>query len=322
MRYQGGTKTVANWFCNNPYAEWYFNSVNVGNGPTYEHHIKKYGNDFRYEDFIPRWKAENWQPEKWADLFYKAGARYVVLVTKHHDGFCLFPSKHTVYHSMNEGPKRDIVGELTRSVKELGMKMGLYYSGIIDWKFAPNPIYKEEDNFHSSCPTYEYADYAYKQCLELIENYKPSILWNDIGWPKQGEHMLPHLLSYFYNQIEDGIVNERFNGLYRDFATKEYKYGDSGRTMKWEMVRGMGLSFGYNADESEDKIISTSDLIHLLVATVADNGNLLINIGPKADGSIPKEQEKRLIELGRWMSVNYKQEQYILSFKVESGESY
>ena len=116
--------------------------------------------------------------------------------------------------------------------------------------------------------------------------------------------MLPHLLSHYYNTVEDGVVNDRFNGLYKDFGTKEYKYGEAVREEKWEMCRGMGLSFGYNANEGDDQLISTADLISLLVSTVANNGNLLINIGPKADGTIPPEQEKRLQMLGQWLKTN------------------
>lgn len=293
-----------NWFCGNPYAEWYYNSVNVGRGPVYEHHRAVYGKDFSYESFADMWKAEHWNPIKWAELFKEAGAGYVVLVTKHHDGFCLFPSKYTDYNSVLRGPERDIMGELTQAVRSRGLKMGAYYSGIIDWQFANDPIFKEADNFDNACPTAAYADYAYLQSKELIDLYSPSVFWNDIGWPRQGVNALPHLLAHYYNTVEDGVVNDRFNGLYHDFATKEYKYGAASRKEKWEMCRGMGLSFGYNAQEGEDKIISTSDFIRLLVETVSNNGNLLINIGPRADGTIPEEQVKRLKEMGRWLRTN------------------
>ena len=154
------------WFCNNPYAEWYYNSVNVGKGPTYEHHLKKYGKDFKYEDFIPQWRAENWNPAQWAELFQKAGARYVVLTTKHHDGFCLYDSAYTDFNTTVMGPKRDITEELTEAVREAGLKMGLYYSGLIDWQFANDPIFYEEQNFGNACPTFEYADYSYNQMKE------------------------------------------------------------------------------------------------------------------------------------------------------------
>lgn len=293
-----------NWFCNNPYAEWYYNSINVGQGPSYEYHKKIYGKDFPYESFADMWKAKHWNPMEWAELFKESGAGYVVLVTKHHDGFCLFPSKYTDYNSVLKGPKRDITGELTRAVKSFDLKMGTYYSGIIDWRFANDPIFQESDNFNTACPTAAYADYAYLQSKELMDLYAPSVFWNDIGWPKQGENTLPHLLAHYYNTVADGVVNDRFNGLYHDFATKEYKYGATSRKEKWEMCRGMGLSFGYNAHEQEDKIISMPNFIRLLVETVSNNGNLLINIGPKADGTIPKEQVNRLKNMGKWLRIN------------------
>lgn len=300
----GEVQIDEDWFVNNPYAEWYYNSVKTGKGPSYEYHKEKYGEDFDYENFVKMWKAENWKPEEWEELFSEAGAKYVVLTTKHHDGFCLFPSRYTEFQCKKQGPNRDITGELTTAVRDKGMKMGLYYSGLIDWQFANDPIYCEEDEYFNACPTAEYADYAYKQCCELIERYKPSILWNDIGWPKQGEYNLPHLLAHYYNTVEDGVVNDRFNGLYSDFLTKEYKLGKSDRNEKWEMCRGMGLSFGYNENEGEEHLISVKDLVSLLVSTVSENGNLLLNIGPKADGTIPKEQIKRLKALGKWLEIN------------------
>lgn len=292
------------WFADNPYAEWYYNSLNIGKGPTYEHHMEKYGKDFKYEDFIPMWKAENWDPAKWAELFKKAGAQYVVLTTKHHDGFCLYPSKYTDFNCVKMGPKRDITGELTDAVRAEGIRMGLYYSGLIDWQYANDPIFENDDLFGTASPTFEYADYSYKQMMELVDTYEPSLVWNDIGWPKQSEEMMPFFLAHYYNKVEEGVVNDRFNDRYHDFLTKEYKQGKVDRSEKWEMCRGMGLSFGYNENEGDDQIISEQGLISLLVGTVANNGNLLINIGPKADGTIPAEQERRLLVLGSWLETN------------------
>ncbi|MED9882583.1 MAG: alpha-L-fucosidase [Blautia sp.] len=292
------------WFADNPYAEWYYNSLNIGKGPTYEHHMEKYGKDFKYEDFIPMWKAENWDPAKWAELFKKAGAQYVVLTTKHHDGFCLYPSKYTDFNCVKMGPKRDITGELTDAVRAEGIRMGLYYSGLIDWQYANDPIFEDDDLFGTASPTFEYADYSYKQMMELVDTYEPSLVWNDIGWPKQSEEMMPFFLAHYYNKVEEGVVNDRFNDRYHDFLTKEYKQGKVDRSEKWEMCRGMGLSFGYNKNEGDDQIISEQGLISLLVGTVANNGNLLINIGPKADGTIPAEQERRLLVLGKWLETN------------------
>ena len=267
--------------------------------------MEKYGKDFKYEDFIPMWKAENWDPKQWAEIFKEAGAEYVVLTTKHHDGFCLFPSKYTHFNSVEMGPKRNITGELTEAVRDAGIRMGLYYSGLIDWQYANDPIFEDDDLFGTASPTFAYADYSYNQMKELVDDYAPSVFWNDIGWPTQSEEMMPYFLAHYYNKVPEGVVNDRFNDRYHDFLTKEYKSGSVNRKEKWEMCRGMGLSFGYNANEGDDKLISVPDLISLLVGTVANNGNLLLNIGPKADGTIPEEQVKRLKILGAWLKVNH-----------------
>lgn len=294
------------WFCNNPYSEWYWNSVRVGRGPTYEHHIKTYGKDFAYENFVDLWKAENWNPRQWAELFRKAGARYVVPVTKHHDGFCLWDSDYTDYTTCARGPHRDIIEELSRSVRDEGMRLGLYYSGIVDWRFTRRPMYTGYDVNHPDCIGYDYTDYAYNQTLELIDKYKPSVLWNDIGWPYKGEVDLPYLFSHYYNEVEEGVVNDRFNGLWCDFTTKEYQQGDKSIDRKWECCRGLGLSFAYNQIEGDEHLITHNDLITLLVDTVAYNGNLLINVGPMADGTIPENQTSRLLYMGEWLEKNGK----------------
>ena len=132
----GDVPTDENWFTNNPYAEWYCNSIRVRKGPTWEHHKATYGEDFPYENFVDMWKAENWKPEEWAKLFKESGARYVVPTTKHHDGFCLWDSKYTDFNTAKRGPKRDIVAELSDAVRKEGIRFGFYYSGIIDWSFA------------------------------------------------------------------------------------------------------------------------------------------------------------------------------------------
>ena len=300
----GEIPTEYDWYINNPYAEWYQNSVRVGEGPTYEHHCKTYGKDFPYENFADMWKAENWKPQEWVDLFQKAGAKYVVLVTKHHDGFCLFPSKYTNFSSDKRGPMRNITGELCELVEKTDMKMGLYYSGYLNWQFDDEPVFSKA-NINTYCsPTYAYADHVYNTCRELLDTYKPDLFWNDVGWPQQGEEHLKHLLSHYYNVNENAVVNDRFSGMYHGYLTKEYKSGDSSREEKWEMCRGLGLSFGYNQMEDESNCISRKDLIDLLAATVANNGNLLINVGPKADGTIPPWQEDRLLCMGKWLEKN------------------
>lgn len=300
----GEIETDINWYSNNPYSEWYMNSVRIGKGPSYEHHVEKYGEDYDYNNFVKDFTAENYNPKEWVKLFKEAGARYVIPTTKHHDGYCLWDSQYTDFTSAKTTPKRDLISELAEAVREGGLRLGLYYSGHLDWQYASTPITDNTDLYNPPNVTSAYADYAYNQVIELIDKFAPSVLWNDIAWPYKGHSDLPMLFAYYYNHVKEGVVNDRWSGIWHDFTTKEYKQGGMDLENKWEMCRGLGLSFAYNQAEDEKHIISTHDLIALLVKTVAHNGNLLINVGPKADGSIPEIQKQRLLDLGAWLKVN------------------
>lgn len=294
------------WFIKNPYAEWYLNSLRIKNSPTNEHHSQKYGKDFEYANFADLWKAEKWNPSEWADLFKKAGAKYVVPTTKHHEGFCLWPSKYNDFHVMNKGPERDIIGELSKAVREAGMKFGVYYSGALDWTFTKEPIEHSKDLIYIRPQTYQYADYAYNQFMELIDAYDPDILWNDIGWPQKGREDLKNLFAYFYNKNPGGLVNDRWDIDYWDFRTAEYQTNYPGDVppYKWEFCRGLGFSFGYNQMEGPEHVMSMEKLVHTLTDVVSKRGNLLIDIGPKADGTVPEIQVERLLDIGKWLEEN------------------
>lgn len=292
------------WFAYNPYAEWYCNSVRAGFGPTYEHHVKTYGADFDYESFTDLWKAERWDPAQWAELFKKSGARYVIPTTKHHDGFCLWNTKYTDYNSYQKGPGRDLMKELCDAVRSEGMRFGVYYSGMLNWHVTHNAMMSDYEVHHPNNITNGYADFAYNQMMELVDTFEPSVLWNDLDWPLKGLDDLPYLFAHYYNTVPEGVVNDRWHDVWFDYKTKEYHRGDKFLEQKWECCQGMGLSFGYNQVETDEHYVSHNELITLLIDTVAYNGNLLINVGPKADGTIPEEQESRLLYLGKWMEVN------------------
>lgn len=294
------------WFKMNPYAEWYLNTLRIEGSPTRKYHVEKYGKDFQYEKFADMWKAEKWDPEEWAELFKKVGARYVVITTKHHEGFCLWPSKYTDYRVQVRGPNRDIVGELAKSVRNAGMRFGTYYSGALDWRFTKDPILASEDLKLIRPQTYGYADYAFNQFMELIDLYMPDILWNDIGWPQKGWDDLKYLFAYFYNQNPDGLVNDRWDVNHWDFRTAEYKerYQSDIPPFKWEFCRGLGFSFGYNQNEGPEHILTVEQLIEAFVLVVSKGGNFLLNVGPKADGTIPEIQRERLLGLGKWLEEN------------------
>jgi alpha-L-fucosidase len=309
------------WFIHNAYAEWYLNSLRIEGSPTQRHHLATYGEDFSYDDFVTLFNEaiQDWNPDEWAKLFGKVGARYVVLVTKHHDGFLLWPSEHSPPSKQGYKASRDIVGELSEAVRRQGMRMGLYYSGGLDWTFTEVPIRDLTAVFRTIVQTPEFIKYVDRHWRELIERYQPSVLWGDIGYPAAAN--VSELFADYYNAVPDGVINDRFSqkvpdslfqdgkvvlpsGAHSDFTTPEYASYATVVEKKWEATRGIGRSFGYNQNEGPDDYASVGELVHMLVDIVSKNGNLLLNVGPMADGTIPQIQRERLEGLGAWLDVN------------------
>ena len=306
------------YFKNNPYAEWYLNTLRISGSPTQEYHYREYGEDFAYDDFIPIFneEIEKWNPQDWAELFKNAGAKYVVLVTKHHDGFLLWPSKYPNPIKENYRANRNIVSELTNSVKNKGMKMGFYYSTSLDWSFNLGPIDARITDMTNGITTPEYTEYVKNHWNELIDDYEPSILWSDIGAPPPFD--LFELFAYYYNRFPEGVTNDRWDKIYHesgkvvkmrrtffyDFTTPEYYSYDIIKKKKWESNRGIGNSYGYNKMEKESDYLVSNDLIKMLVDIVSKNGNLLLNVGPMSDGRIPEIQKEALLGIGQWLEIN------------------
>ncbi|MHA1933008.1 MAG: alpha-L-fucosidase, partial [Promethearchaeota archaeon] len=287
----------------------------IDGSPTQEYHKEVYGENFSYDRFAEIFNEEikKWNPDEMVDLFEKAGAKYVVLVTKHHDGFLLWPSKYPNPKKEDYYASRDIVGELTEAVKKKGLRMGLYYSGALDWSWNPNPIINE-DSWRTNGPSeIEYTKYANSHWYELMDKYDPIILWNDIGYPPNTN--VYEIFAYFYNKHPDGVINDRWIQFHeskfehpkvrhRDFATPEYRIMSDITKLKWESTRGIGYSFGYNKMETEKDSLKSDELIRMFIDIVSKNGNLLLNIGPMADGTVPEVQKKAIVGLGKWLEIN------------------
>jgi len=289
-----------------PYVEWYQNTILIDGSPAQQHHVATYGAGFPYENFRPMFEAQAsaWSPDTWADAFRAARARYVVLVTKHHDGFALWPTTVTHPTRADWHYARDVVGELGSAVRRRCMRMGLYYSGGFDWSVKVGPVQTSLDALVVMPNTPEYIAYADGQWRELIARYRPALLWNDIGYPTDPLA----LFATYYNTVPDGVINDRFTLLpgqtHHDYVTPEFTVLTDISTEKFETVRGMGRGFGYNQNETDADLDSGATLVRLLVDVVSKNGNLLLNVGPKADGSIPPEQLGRLQTIGAWLDVN------------------
>jgi alpha-L-fucosidase len=318
-----------------PYTEWYQNSLRFPGSSVSRHHREVWG-DTPYEEFCDTFRAglTNWDPQEWARTFAATGARYVVLVTKHHDGYCLWPSEVVNPHRKGWNTGRDVVGELREAVLGEGMRFGVYYSGGLDWTFDDRPIGNLGDML-AAVPGGDYLSYATAQIRELIRRYRPSVLWNDICWPGRRGSLWP-LLTDYYGVVPDGVVNDRwlpiwpipsvagspavrrlFDGLnartshdagivppkppYFDVRTPEYAVFDHVPRDPWECVRGIDQSFGYNRNSRPEHHLRRQDLLSMLGDIVAKGGNLLLNVGPRGeDATIPAEQVRALSDLSGW----------------------
>lgn len=303
-----GAVPDAEWWPHNPYAEWYGNTIRIPGSPAAEHHQQIYGGA-PYDDFLDAWTAERFDPAAWARLFAEAGASYVVPTTKHHDGIALWDAPGTgSRNTVHRGPRRDLVGALAAAVREAGLRFGVYYSGGLDWgvsTFGPHTSAAEVGSLRPTDAAYNC--YALLHVYDLIERYRPDVLWNDIDWPDAGKRTGPwslhRLLADFYAGNPDGVVNDRWGDTHWDYRTSEYEAGaDKESGDGWEQCRGLGFSFGYNQMEDDSVVLSGHQLARLLGDVVSRGGRLLLNVGPTAEGEIPAIQQESLRSLGRWMA--------------------
>jgi len=301
------------------YSEWYWNWIKNVPGPdakesakrrheeTLAFHHRVYGEDFDYTQFAPMFKAELFNPDEWARIFKDSGAKYVALTSKHHDGFCLFESEEAnrswgrKWNSVDIGPGRDLLGDLGDSVREAGLEMGFYYS-LYEWF---NPLWLTDRELFVD-------EHMIPQFKDVVTRYKPAIIFSDGEWDMPAEDWKSEeLLAWLYNEspVKDHvIVNDRWGKGIRHnhggYFTTEYGAGMPDATHPWEENRGMGFSYAYNRNEPLSNYRTGKELIWMFADLVARGGNLLLNVGPTADGRIPEIMQERLKELGDWLAVN------------------
>ncbi len=301
---------------------------NLGDGPTeiYLHHKKKWGDQktFGYKDFIPMFKAEKFDPVSWIDLFKKAGAKYVIPVADHHDGFAMYKSNTTRWNAMDMGPKRDVLGELFAEGRKQGLTMGASSHYAFNWSF-----YNKKDRFDTVDPEYsdlyskkgkdvtepvsdEFKKLWWDRTVDLIDNYKPDILWFDFYLDiPDFEAYRPKIAAYYYNKgIEWGkevVINDK-NLYHEAFPEGTVIYDlERGklpgiRKLPWQTDTSIGKnSWGYVTNEEAK---TANSLVDDLVDIVSKNGNLLLNVGPKPDGTIPEDQKETLLQIGKWLKTN------------------
>ncbi|WP_238481271.1 alpha-L-fucosidase [Dyella telluris] len=315
-------------------SEWYSRNMYQQGTKEFAHHVATYGpqSKFGYKDFVPMFKAEHFDPDAWARLFHDAGARYVVPVAEHHDGFAMYDSALSDWTAVKKGPKRDVIGELEKAIRGQGMRFGVSsHRAEHDWFFDGGRTFDSDVNDPANAELYGPAvahlskvdenladDWTYvsqawlddwlARTAELADKYHPDLIYFDwwIGHPTF-RNTLPSLLSYYYNQgaSRDGVVvNYKLGDFPEGAGTLDIERGQLRgiHATHWQTDTSISNdSWGY---VEHDTYKSPTFIIHMLVDVVSKNGNLMLNVGPRADGTIPQGAQDTLLSIGRWLKTN------------------
>ncbi|MBX3011352.1 MAG: alpha-L-fucosidase [Caldilineaceae bacterium] len=309
--------------------EWYAREMYLKGTSIFEHHVATYGpqDKFGYKDFIPLFQAERYDPQAWAHLFKEAGARFVVPVAEHHDGFQMYASQLSRWNAAQMGPKRDLIGDLAQAVRAAGMTFGVSSHRAEHWFFLEGgrqfnsdvndpayadfygPAQPKRDNYIHGGPDQAYLEEWLLRSCELIDLYQPQIFWFD--WWIMHLAFKPYLkqvAAYYYNraaQWNQGVaINHKFDAFPTGVAVYDIERGQLSDTrwLFWQTDSALSKgSWGY-VEGQDYKDVGT--VIGDLIDIVSKNGALLLNIGPKADGTIPEPEQQMLRTIGQWLQVN------------------
>jgi alpha-L-fucosidase len=310
--------------------EWYPRNMYKADTPEFRHHVAAFGPQaqFGYKDFIPRFTADKYDPGAWADLFRRAGARFVVPVAEHHDGFAMYDTALSRWSAAKMGPKRDLVGDLARAVRENGLVFGLSTHRAEHWWFFDQGMAFDSDvrskkwhDFYGPAqpekapdgranqPDRDHLDDWMARTVELVEKLRPQLVWFD-WWIEQPafEPYLRRLAAYYYNQGagrgEGVAINYKLKAFPDGAAVLDVERGQLAaiRPFFWQTDTSISKnSWGY---VKEQDYKTADSLVDDLVDIVSKNGALLLNIGPRPDGTIPEEEQRILLEIGRWLETN------------------
>lgn len=284
-----------------------------------------YNGKISYDDYMKQlddFTADNYNAEEWAKLIKESGAKYTVITSKHHDGVALWDSKYSKLNVVDKTPaKRDLLKPFEEAIKKEGLKLGLYYS-LIDWsnKNYPNFLREQKRYENNDKRWQKFVDFNFKQITEIVDSYKPDLIWFDGDWEFGAEQWkAKEIKDLLLKELPAVIVNSRLQG-YGDYATPEQGLPIvKPKSKYWELCLTMNDSWGYQGNDTNYK--SANQIIRILVDCISMGGNLLLDISPKADGTIPDEQVNILKTLGRWTS-KYKEAVYGTEAGIEYGHFY
>ena len=301
-------------------SEWYVRYMYGGNAGVMQWHTEHYGppTKFGYKDFLPMYTAAKWDPDAWADLFKKAGAKYVIAPGEHHDGFSNWDSAINPYNAVNYGPHRDLDGDLIKAVRKVGLKTGISDHSSFHFVFIPalpgsdqyDPkwaaFYNVADKSNAARTKFMH-DWVAKR-IETIDKYQPDILWFDMNTDARWDPLKIKVSDYYFNRAKQWGKQVGISAKTAAWVTGQIMdYEREGRAPMeltdwiWQPDDPITDKFGYVEGQ---KPVSPGSVVVKIVENSSKNGNLLLNISPKADGTIPQEQQDVLVAVGKWMDVN------------------
>lgn len=314
-------------------SEWYSRNMYIQGTREFEHHLKTYGahSDFGYKDFIPMFKAEKFDPNKWAQLFSDAGAGYVVPVAEHHDGFQMYKSDLSEWNAAEKGPCRDVLGELKTAVEKRGMKLCASSHRVEHWFFMSHgkdfdsdikeplelgdfywpsmPEPNHHDLFSTPTPTDEYMEDWLLRCCEIVDRYAPKLVYFD--WWIQHSAVKPYLrkfAAYYYNRADEmgfePVICYKHDAFAFGCATVDIERGQFAdcKPYPWQTDTACARNSWCYTDNNNFK--NPVDIVRDFVDIISKNGSLLLNIGPRADGTITEEDSNILLSIGKWLKAN------------------
>jgi len=315
-----------------PNGTWYPHNMYREGTPQYEYHVKTYGppSEFGYKDFIPMFRAEKFDPEEWAELFKEAGAQFAGPVTEHHDGFAMWDSKLTEWNAAKMGPKRDVVGELEKAIRKQGMRFMTAFHHAANWWFFPHwkkecdtsdpqyaglygPMHNQDKPdigwLEQDKPSREFLERWQGKLREVIDNYRPDLIWFDFALGGIQEQYRKDFLTYYYNKEREWnrgvVVNFKFHCLPPGVAVIDLELGRMSELTQYEWITDTSVDDGGAWSYVQDVGFKSVDtLVTNLVDRVSKNGYLLLNVGPKASGEIPEPARERLLGIGKWLNIN------------------
>lgn len=313
-------------------SEWYPRGMYIKGTSEYEHHLKTYGEhkNFGYKDFIPMFKAEKFNPEEWAQLFKDAGAQYVLPVGEHHDGFQMYDSDISEWNAAKKGPMRNVLGELYEEFDKKGLVRGVSSHRVEHWFFMGHgkefdsdikePLKREDlywpgmeepdhQDLFSPEPSEEFLNDWLVRCCEIVDRYQPSIIYFD--WWIQHSAVKPYLkkfAAYYYNRADEWgkevVINYKHDAFQFGCAVVDVERGQFADTKPYIWQTDTSVAKNSWCYTKDNNYKTSTQIIRSLVDIVSKNGRLLLNIGPKADGTIPEEDKNILLEIGDWLKVN------------------